>query len=197
MLHLQRDLHSSYFPQVTDCLAHGCPTVYEMQTLQQLKLWGPNIKGPISILDLPFSTLYATFKRQISETEGNRGPEVLLQWHSLLYLQSCKWFYEYHSTKKFKINSNSLSVLQQREALLVVSQGLATGEQLHSYPCVQICIHTQASESYITKSSGFRHLWINITTPLWKLAKEVYLKGDSGISPLLPGQALFHLNAVS
>lgn len=33
-----RDLHSSYFPQVTDCLAHGCPTLYEIQIFQQLKL---------------------------------------------------------------------------------------------------------------------------------------------------------------
>lgn len=36
--HLQRNLHSSYFPQITDCLAHGSPTVYEIQTFQQLKL---------------------------------------------------------------------------------------------------------------------------------------------------------------
>lgn len=38
MLCWQRDLHSSYFPHFTDCLAHGCPTVYEIQIFQQLKL---------------------------------------------------------------------------------------------------------------------------------------------------------------
>lgn len=38
MLCWQRDLHSSYFPQVTDCLAQGYPTVYEIQVFQQLKL---------------------------------------------------------------------------------------------------------------------------------------------------------------
>lgn len=144
MLHLQRELHCFYFLQVSDCLL-SCPD-YKIQRFQQLKHGGPNTKGPISTPDLPFTTLYATFKRQIADTEGNKAPEELLQQHSLLYLQSCKLFYEYHPTKRFK--KTSIHCLCWRRSKLhcmagsdhcraVVHPSLCT--DLHPHPGFRIC----------------------------------------------------------
>lgn len=140
MLHLQRELHCFYFLQVSDCLL-SCPD-YKIQRFQQLKHGGPNTKGPISTPDLPFTTLYATFKRQTQ-----KATKPLKSCYSNIHSSICRAANCFMNTLQPKgLKKHPFTVYARGEASSTVWQGLTTAEQLCIYPCVQTCTHTQASE---------------------------------------------------